>query len=261
MRPTVHRIVAVLLVAAAYVGAGPAAAEQSGRGGVAVSLDGHVSPNVLPRQSLAPVSLFLSGGVHSTNGQPPPPLQRIEIAFGARGGFDAAGLPLCPRSRLRNSTQRQALARCPGSLVGHGTASVEVSLSPTHPIRSHARILAFNGSAHGYPAVWVHGYSAAPAVSFVLPFYLRPVGGGTFGLSMRSPVRQALGAWPRLRSFQITLGRRFRVQGRQRSYLSARCLLPPRFDHLDAPLARATYRFGPSPTVDVAISRPCRVRR
>jgi hypothetical protein len=252
---------AALLGAAIYLGVGPAAAEQAGGGGVGVSLDGRVSPSVLPRQGAAPVSIFLSGSVRSTTGQPPPTLREMEVVFGAVGRLDTAGLPVCPRSRLRNATRRQALQRCPGALVGRGSALVEVPLSPAEPIRARARVLAFNGRAEGRPAVWVHGYSPAPAVSFVLPFYMRRPGGGPYGLSLRSPVRRALGAWPRLRSFEIVLGRRYRAAGEPHSYLSAHCPLPPRFTHFDAPLARATYRFSPAPAVDVAISRPCRVRR
>ena len=77
---------------------------------------------------------------------------------------------------------------------------------------------------------------------------------------MRSPVRRALGRWPRLRSFDITLGRRYRAGGELHSYLNARCPLPPRFDALSVPVARATYYFAPRPTLTQPILRRCRVR-
>ena len=78
---------------------------------------------------------------------------------------------------------------------------------------------------------------------------------------MRSPVRRALGRWPRLRSFEITLGRRYRAGGERRSYLSAHCPLPPRFSIGILPIARATYYFAPRPTLTTTIQRGCRVRR
>jgi hypothetical protein len=187
-------------------------------------------------------------------------LSRIEIAFGARGGLDATGLPTCSRARLRNATHRQALGRCRAALVGHGTLVSEVRLAPARPLLTRAAVLAFNATIAGRRAVLVHAYSASPPVSFVLPFTLRSLRHGAYGFLLEAPVAQTLGRWPRLRSFGVTLGRRYRAQGRLRSYLNAQCPLPPRFHSLSVPLARATYRFAPAPIVSTTILRSCRVR-
>jgi hypothetical protein len=77
---------------------------------------------------------------------------------------------------------------------------------------------------------------------------------------MRTPVAEALGRWPRLRSFELTLGRRYVAGGSRHSYLSASCSLPPRFHIGYFALARATYSFSPRPTLSTAILRSCRVR-
>ncbi len=74
----------------------PPRAEQSGGAGVVVSLDGSISPRHIPRHRPVPVSLTLAGAVRGSDGSPPPQLGRIEIAFGARGGLDTAGLPRLP---------------------------------------------------------------------------------------------------------------------------------------------------------------------
>jgi hypothetical protein len=252
--------VAIALLALAVLQIEPAAAERTGRPTVIVSLDGSVSPPRVPRHRPVPISLTLSGAIQGTNGSPPPHLVRIDLAFGARGGLTTAGLPRCPRARLRNATRRQALARCGPAVVGHGSILSEVPLSPEQPILVHAGVIAFNGEAGGRPAVWVHAYSSSPPVSFVLPFYLRRLRSGAYGLLLRAPVAQALGRWPRLRSFRITLGRRYLAGGERRSYLSARCPLPPRFHIGFFPLARATYRFAPDPTLTTTILRACRAR-
>ncbi|HEX3737245.1 MAG TPA: hypothetical protein VHV53_06850 [Solirubrobacterales bacterium] len=251
-------LLAILLLAAVFA-AGPAGAETSGRDGVVVSLDGSIQPRRLPRDRPAPISVTLSGSVRATEGAALPRLARIEIAFGARGGLDTAGLPRCPQARLRNATQAEALARCRAALVGRGTIDAEVPLNPDEPILAHAHVLAFNGRAGGHPAVWVHAYSASPPVSFVLPFHLRSVEDGAYGILMRAPAAAALGRWPRLRSFRITLGRRYLVHGVRHSYLSARCPLPSRFHIGFFALARATYAFSPRPTLSTTILRSCRV--
>lgn len=240
--------------------AGQAGAEQSGRGGMAVALNGRVSPNLLPRHGTAPVSVFLEGGVRATNGAAPKRLRRIEIEFGSRGGLDVEGLPTCPLARLRNATAGQALSRCGEALVGRGSISTEVPLAPDRPLSVRTRALAFNARRNGRPAAWLFAFSASPPISFVLPFTLRRVRRGTYGVALRAPVAHVLGRWPRLRSFQIRLGRRYRSHGERHSYLNAQCPLPPRFPNIDAPFARATYAFSPSLTISLPISRPCRVR-
>lgn len=250
-------LVALTLAALAAVRAG---AEQTGRAGLVVSFDAQVTPNVLPRHALAPISISLSGSVRADNGKTPPRLGRLELAFGARGGLDSAGLPTCPRSRLRNATARQALDRCRDALVGRGSILTEVPLAPERPLLARARALAFNARTRRGPAVWVHAYLESPPVSFVLPFTLRQLRHRAYGVLLTSSVARALGRWPRLRSFRITIGRRYRSRGKLRSYLNGRCALPPRFHSLSVPLARAAYRFAPAPTIVTTILRACRVR-
>jgi len=264
VRPT-FRIAAVAgcaLVAVTWACSAPAGAEQSGGGGVVVSFDGSISPRRIPRHRPVPVSLTLAGSVRSADSSALPQLRRVEIAFGARGGLDATGLPACPRGRLRDATQSQALERCRSALVGRGRIEAEVPLDPGRPLLAAASALAFNGISKGRAAVWVHAYSTSPPVSFVLPFYVKRLASGAYGTLLDSPVRRALGRWPRLRSFRLTLERRYRVGGEKRSYLNAHCPLPPRFSGFGGiPLARATYFFAPRPTLSTTILRGCRVRR
>ena len=101
----------------------------------------------------------------------------------------------------------------------------------------------------------------SPPVSFVLPFYLRRLSTGPYGIRMHSPVNRALGRWLRLRAFDVTLGRRYWADGELHSYLSGRCPLPPKFDVLSVPMARATYHFASGPTLVQSILRRCRARR
>lgn len=258
--PTRQLLLAAGVALLAVTAAVPALAEQIGRPNVVISFDATIVPRELPRHRPVPVSLELKGSVRGTEGAPPPQLRRIELAFAARGAIDARRLPVCPRARLENATRSQALARCGASLVGRGEIEAEVPLNPADPVLARARLLAFNGRFLGRPAVWAHAYSPSPPVSFVLPFYLRNMPTGSYGLLMRAPVRRALGRWPRLRSFSIDLGRRYRAGGELHSYLNARCPLPPRFDALSVPVARATYFFAPGPTLVQPILRRCRVR-
>jgi hypothetical protein len=258
VRRTCLGLALAALVTAASVGVS-ARAEQSARAGVRVAFRGSFAPSAIPRNRLVPISLTLEGSARGKDG-PPPRLRQITFAFGARGGLQTAGLPVCPRARLHNATSRQARVRCGAALVGHGEITAEVPFNPSEPIAVRAKVLVFNGRWKGRPAAWVHAYSATPPASFVLPFYLERPAAGTYGVLMRSPVGRSLGRWPRLRAFRITLGRSYGGAGERRSYLSAHCPLAPRFTRLSVPFARATYEFSPNPTIVQPIRRPCVVR-
>lgn len=250
----------VLVAVGVALAIGVAGAEQSGRDGVVVFFRAQISPHALPRNDLAPVTVALAGGVRAEPGKTPPRLRSFEIAFASPGELDVTGLPTCPRSRLRNATRVQALSRCRPALVGRGSILTEVPLAPGHPLMARAGSLAFNGRSRGRPAVWLFAYSASPPVSFVLPFAVRQVPDSAYGLLLQAPVGRILGRWPRLRSFRIELGRRYRSNGERHSYLNARCPLPPRLHGLTVPVARATYHFAPAPTLRQPILRACRAR-
>jgi hypothetical protein len=94
----------------------------------------------------------------------------------------------------------------------------------------------------------------------VVPFYRKRPPPGAYGILFRAPVVQSQRRRWRVLSFRMTIGRRYRSGGRTHSYLNAHCPLPRRFDHLDVPLARATYLFDPEPRIGVTVFRPCRVR-
>jgi hypothetical protein len=254
---------AILLLAPAALVSSPAPAEQSGGDGVVVSLDGSVSPRRLPRHRPVPVSLTFSGSVQGLDPARPPHLARIEIAVGSRGGLHTAGLPTCPRADLRASTLRHALAACRPALIGHGGLTARIEFPGQEPTDVLAHMLAFNGrTATGRLAVWLLVRPTRPALpsSFVLPFYMQRVDRRSYGLLLHAPVSATEGRWWALRSFRITLGRRYRAEGEWHSYLSAHCPLPPRFHIGYFPLARATYTFAGGPTLSTTITRSCRAR-
>ncbi len=264
-RVTLRRCAALAcsLLASMALAVGLAGAEQSGRPGVLVSLDGSFTPNHLSRDRFSPVSISLQGAVHGTEGQLPPPIGRIDIDFGSNASLTTVGLPGCRRSQLVASDLPHAMEACGPALVGKGrvTAILEFPGGEPHEVLAH--LLAFNGHSKEPDAVvWalVSPYKPALATSFVLPFYLQGIPSGTFGHRIRAPVFHNPTTFWRLSRFNVTLGRRYRFEGERRSYLDARCPLPPHFHSLSIPLARATYRFAPSPAVSVDIYRACRVR-
>jgi hypothetical protein len=251
------------LLAFAAFAVGFAGAEQSGSPGVRVSLDGSFSPKRLQRDHFSPVSISLRGAVQGAEGQLPPPIGRIDIDFGSNAILKTTGLATCRRGDLVARDLRHAMDVCGPALVGKGRVVAYLEFPDGEPHKVKAHLLAFNGRSKEPDAVvwgFVSPYEPAIPASFVLPFYLQGIASGEFGHRIRAPVFHNPSSFWRLSRFSVTLGRRYLAEGKRRSYLDARCPLPPKFDSLSIPLARATYRFAPDPAISVDIYRVCRVR-
>lgn len=236
-----------------------ARAEQAQKGNLVVSLDGGLSPLALPRDRPAPVAVHLEGGLRTSDRQPLPRITRIELGLPAQGVVSTRGLPSCPPRLLREAKPPEALAACRGALVGRGRLRARVALPNQDAFSVGARVLAFNGRAKGGRAVFLHAYSADPPSVAVLPLRLRQ-GSGRFGLSLVGDLPSALGPWPRLRHFDITLFRRYSYRGRSRSYLSASCPIPRRFTAGFFSFAKLTFRVAEGRRISTGIARSCRAR-
>lgn len=259
--PRALAALAVFAVAVALV-AGPAdrvSGEQRQRGNLVVSLDGSLSPLRLPRDRPAPVAVRLEGGLRTDDGSPLPRVLRIELGLPPQGVLDARGLPACSPRRLRYATTHQALAACGPASVGSGRLDAQVLLPNQAPFTIHARLLAFNARIGGRPAVVVHGFAADPGTIAVLTFRVRR-GRGRLGTRLVAELPRALGPWPRVARFQMTLGRRFTYRGERRSFISASCPLPPALRAGFFSLAEASFELAGGRSIETAITRGCRAR-
>lgn len=236
-----------------------AQAERAQRGNLIVSLDGGLSPLALPRDRLAPVAVHLEGGLQTADRSPLPRVARIELGLPAQGVVSTRGLPACPPRLLRDARPPEALASCRDALVGRGSLRASVALPNQGPFSVKAGVLAFNARIDGSRVVLLHAYTANPPTVAVLPLRLRK-GSGRFGLALVGDLSPALGPWPRLRRFDLTLFRRYSDDGRSRSYLSASCPIPKRLTAGFFSLAKLTFRLADGRRISTGIARSCRAR-
>jgi hypothetical protein len=261
-RGSAARAVAALAALALLgaLGAGLAIGERTQHGTLIVSLDGRLSPLKLPRDRRAPVAVHLEGGLQTADGSELPRVTRVELALPGQGVLFTRGLANCSLRRLRDTKQPEALAACGQALVGRGRLEADVLLPHQRPFRIHASLLAFNGRVEGRRAVILHAFAASPPTVAVVPFAVRQ-GSGRFGMALVGNLPSSLGPWPRFAHFEMTLSRRFRYRGRERSYLSASCPIPSRFSAGFFSFARATYTLvGGRKVSTPGIARSCRAR-
>jgi hypothetical protein len=256
-RLTLTVLAAALVVVT--VGGARAGAEQTQRGALVSALDGELRPLTLPRDRPAPIAVHLEARLRTADGSLLPRVTRIEIGLPSQGILSTRGLPVCPLRRVRDTRTSEALAACGTALVGRGELDALVTLPGQGPFPVRARLLAFNSWVGGRRAVLLHAGAADPPTSSVLPLLLRP-GSGRFGTALVGRVSTALGPWPRLRRFGITLFRRYDYRGARRSFLSASCPIPPSLTAGFFSFARVSYAFAGGARIATGIARGCRAR-
>lgn len=250
-------ILAVALTGTLFTGI--AGGERTQDGTLIVSLDGGLSPLALPRDRPAPVAVRLAGGLRTTDGSLLPRVQRVELGLPGQGKLDTRGLPTCRPRQLRNATAAAALASCRDALVGHGRMEAQVHIPNQPPFAVRAGLLAFNGRVHGRRAVIFHAFAADPPTVVVLPFLLR-LRPGRFSTRLVADLPAELGPWPHFAHFEVSLFRRFRFGGRERSYISASCPIPKRFSAGFFSFAQARFTLAGGRRVGTSITRSCRAR-
>lgn len=246
-----------MTVAALLTAVGVAGGEEVQRGDLIVKLDGELSPLTLPRHEQAPVAVEISGGLRTTDGAPPPQVSTFELRLPRQARIDRHGLPSCPVPRLEYTTSAEAMAACGGALIGHGTLGADVKLPNQSPFAVKARVLAFNTGVGGGPGVVLHAFAANPPTAIVVPFAIRK-GGGRLGTRLVAHLTKAIGPWPRITAFDIRLFRRFVLDGRSASYLSASCPIPKSLTAGFFSLAQLSLAFPGGENIGIGIARGCR---
>jgi hypothetical protein len=253
------RLAGVAVLLTVCILASQASGERTQHGNLIVTLDGRFAPLNLPRERTAPVSVRLDAGLQTADGSVLPRVTRVELGIPGQGVITTRGLPTCTPRQLRDATTAKALETCRAALVGRGKMLAQVKIPDQEPFVVRARILAFNGVIEGKRAVIVHGVSARPPTSVVLPFLfrLRP---GRFGTVLVAELPRTLGPWPRFARFQMNLSRRYRFRGQELSYVSASCPIPKRFSAGFFSFAKATFTLAGGRRVSTGIARSCRAR-
>jgi hypothetical protein len=256
----IHVRAVAVLVAALVFGLAivtGARGERAQRGDLVFTLQGRISPLKLPRDHLAPISVHLIGGLRTIDGSTLPRVTRIELGLPRQGVLDTRGLATCSPRRVRSATTAGALAACGDALVGRGRLRAEVVLPDQAPLPIDTQLLAFNGKVDGRPAVIVHAFGEGVPVAIVIRFLVEHRA-SQLGTVLVARLPRALGPWPRLAQFDLTLSRRFEFQGKRHSYLSASCPIPKALTAGFFSLARAGLRLAGGGQIGTAITRSCR---
>jgi hypothetical protein len=249
------------LVATTLLGVGLARAEVVQNGNVRISFDASFSPRVLPREEAVPLKVHLQSKVKAVDGGRPPTLKRFVIAINRYGTLSTQGLPICRPGELAQTTTAQARARCRGALVGQGHFDAFLALEQRQPIPVTGRMLLFNSRRGDDPVLLLHVYVSNPViVTLVLTTHITRSSSPTFGTIFTTTIPQLAAGLGYVTDIDMTLSRRYRYQGKERSFLSASCAAPGGFSGAPFSLAKASFFFLNKQELSQTLVRHCTVR-
>jgi hypothetical protein len=252
-------IAAVLL---ACLPAGVAAARQFvQQGTLRVAFEAKLLPHALPRERNAPVTVHLAGAIRTTDGSTPPQLREISIAMNRAGVVSAKGLPSCHAPELQQTSTEAALRICRKALVGRGhfAANVDFVGAPVFPARG--TVLVFNSSTRNRAGLLLHLYGSSPVrAAFVLPFRITRNSAGKFGTVFTTHIPRLASDKGYVTDINLSIGRTYRYQGAQRSFISASCAAPAGFTIVPYELAKATFTFAGGQKLTSRLPGDCKVR-
>jgi hypothetical protein len=204
--------------------AGGAGAATVRVGTLVLHADGGFEPRALPKRTYAPIHFQGYGEIKTTDGSMPPALQHVKLDFDHDGHLTTAGLAVCRPSQLEAATTQQARRRCGAAIVGTGRLGAEVSLAGIARLELRAPLTVFNGpQRNGDPTAIIHAQAPFPVSEtyvIVIPIERRQ---GLYGYQAAFDIPPIAGGLGSLTYISAKLGRLYKSEGRQRSYISARC--------------------------------------
>jgi hypothetical protein len=250
-----------LLLSTVLFGAAFARGEISGNDGLFVNFDGGFTPRSLPRDRDVPVTVRLNTSIKTADGTRPPQLRQISFEVNRYGQISTKGLPACRPGLLESTDPPTALARCRSALVGRGQFTANVEFPNRAPFPVHGQMLAFNGRAHGRPAILLHIHGSNPVeVTVVLTFTIRHPAHGKFGTVLSTKIPRLASDLGYVTDVSLIFSRRYSYRGKQYSFLSARCAAPSGFPGAIFSFTRGTFTFAGGKRLVTTLTRDCTVR-
>jgi hypothetical protein len=224
-----------------------------------IRFDAQVTPKKLPKHERLPIAVKLQSQISTSDGTHPSALRELTISFDRNGALNAIGLPVCGRSRLETRSDSAARRACRTSIVGSGTADVEIA--SLEPERISLPLTLFNGGVKdGITTLFIRSAIATPApMPIIATVKLSKIHKDRYGLQAVAKIPPIAGGSGSLLDFSLKIKRLFTHKSTQESYAMARC--PD--GHLDAEISTFFKNeakipgVAPTTTIKGTVIRPC----
>lgn len=194
-------------------------------GNLELTFNGGFSPTVLPKKTLAPIGLTAEGKIASTDGTHIPALTEAIVETDKNGAINVKGYPTCTAGKLQSQDSEHAKKICKSSLVGTGKTTAEVEFAESKPLDVPSELLVFNGGEKGgVTTLFIHAYFNNPIPgAIVTTVKIKKIHKGRYGLESIASIPKIAGGNGSVKSFSLTINKKFTYKGKKVSILSAKC--------------------------------------
>jgi hypothetical protein len=226
-------------------------------GNLVLTFGGIVTPSVLPKSTMVPISLKIDGTLATTDGSQPPAATEVIVYAEKNPAVDATGLPVCKASQLQAEDTKQAEAACPKAIVGKGSTQVRVQFPESTPFSAEGPLALFNGGTKGGKTLLlIQAYVSVPTPTALVSTVTISKGRGIFGAGTLAAVAKIpviAGGSGSVTAFSFDIHRLFTDKGHKESYLTADCSS----GHFDS---RTTAKFTNGIEASGNIVQPCKAK-
>lgn len=227
MRKSLGLIMAAVVLAGLGVGIASGADKPVNvrAGNLDLTFNGGFSPTALPKNELAPIALKASGNIATVDGTHPPALREFVLETDKNGAVDVEGYPTCRSGQLQSQSSENAEKVCRDAIIGRGTTVAEVALAEQPPILVNSDLLVFNGGEKGgVTTFYIHAFFTAPVSgAIVTTVKISKIRKGRFGTRAVASIPVIAGGSGSVKSFSLTINKRFTHKGQRKSILLAKC--------------------------------------
>ena len=194
-------------------------------GNLKLTFNGGFSPTVLPKKTLAPISLRAEGKIASTDGTHVPALTEAIVETDKNGTVNVKGYPACTSGKLQSQDSTHAKQICKSALIGTGKTEIEIEFPESKPIPVKSKLLVFNGGEKGgVTTFYIHAYITVPTpAAVVTTVKIKKIHHGRYGLLSTATIPKIAGGSGSVKSFSLTINKKFTYKGKKVSILSAKC--------------------------------------
>lgn len=193
-------------------------------GSLEVKIDSaRVTPRALPKRTLTPVSFAGKITISNSDGSHPQALREAVLGIDKDVKIDVSGLSVCGYKKLAGRDTRQIRRACGDAIVGEGVAEFHIAYPENAPIPLPIPVTVVSGGVRaGVTTLFAHAFITVPvprAVVATIEIRKR----GELGLTATVRVPRIAEGYGSLTKASLKLRRFFRLRGKKRSFLSARC--------------------------------------
>jgi hypothetical protein len=215
-------VVALGLATTATAGSKPQTVEI---GNILFTFNGGFSPTTLPKKKLAPIGLTASGQIRTKDGSHPPALKEVVVETDKNGAVNTTGFPKCTSGKLQSRDTATVRKVCGPAIIGTGKTEVEISLPEQPPIPVKSGLTVLNGgTAGGVTTFYIHAFITVPTpAAIVTTVKIKKVHHGRYGLESVASIPTIAGGSGSVKSFSLTIDKKYTYKGKRMSILSAKC--------------------------------------